>query len=197
MEGGASQRGRKILSNDDTWTNIGVYRYADVSMMFRRSFPFKIKRNIPSKWFFDIGPNISYWIDGRGKIGENKFQKYDVVFEPMPAQPPGTGADFDKMYFSDVNRWHFAHNIGVGFVAPLYNAQRIMVELRFMSGHTFYGGTNSAEWRTLAFSDNLRSNEKALSLTATYLFDFDLKKGKMGKSTKDKEVKRKPVKHKR
>ncbi len=189
-EVGFSQRGRKILSNNETWTNSGTYYYGDVSMLLRKSFPFKLRKNIPSMWFVNVGPNISYWLGGHGKIGTNQYQRYDIVFEPMPETPPGTGPDFDKMYFTDVNRWLFGINIGVGFVSPLRRSQKVLTELRFMSGHTFYGGVNSASWRTLGFTDNLRSNEKVLSLTVAYVFDFNLKEGKKGKSTKDKEVKR-------
>ncbi|GCC53027.1 PorT family protein [Chryseotalea sanaruensis] len=197
VEGGLSQRGRRILSNDDTWTNISTYYFADASMLLRKSFPFQLKQNIPSKWFINVGPHISYWMGGKGKIGTTKFQDYKIVFDPMPVQPPGTGADFDKMYYSDINRWLFGVDIGVGFVAPLRRKQKIMTELRFTSGHTFYGDTNSAQWRTLGFSDNLRANEKFLTLSAAYIFEFNIKEGKMGKSNKDKEMKRKSVKKRR
>jgi hypothetical protein len=197
VEGGLSQRGRKILSNDDTWTNVSTYYFGDASMMLRKAFPFQLKQNIPSKWFINIGPHISYWMGGKGKIGTTKFQEYTIVFEPMPVQPPGTGADFDKMYYSNINRWLFGVDIGVGFVAPLKRKQKIMTELRFTSGHTFYGDTNSAQWRTLGFSDNLRANEKFLTISAAYIFEFNLKEGKMGKSNKDKEMKRKSDKKRR
>jgi Outer membrane protein beta-barrel domain len=192
VEGGFSQRGRRILSNDDTWRNVATYYFGDATMLLRKSFPFQLKKNIPSKWFVNVGPHVSYWIGGKGKIGTTKYQDYKIVFEPMPVQPPGTGADFDKMYYSDINRWLFGVNIGVGFEAPLRRKQKITTEIRFTSGHTFYGDTNSAQWRTLGFSDNLRANEKFLTISAAYVFDFNLKEGKMGKSTKDKEMKRKP-----
>lgn len=194
---GFSQRGRKILSQEDTWTNIGTYYFADASMMLRKSFPFTLKKNIPSKWFVNVGPQISYWLGGKGKIGVNQFQKYELVFKAIPAQPPGTGSDFDKMYIDGANRWLFGVNFGVGFVAPLKRSNKILTELRFTSGHTFYADTNSAGWRTLGFSDNLRSNEKFLSLTAAYIFEFNLQEGKKGKSTKDKEVHRKSSKKRR
>ncbi len=196
-EAGLSQRGRKILSNDNTWTNNATYLFADANMLLRKAFNFDLKENIPSKWFVNIGPHVSYWMSGQGKIGANNSQRYIVVFETMPLQPPGTGPDFDKMYLSDVNRWLFGVDIGVGFVAPLLRKQKIMTELRFTSGHTFYGDTNSAQWRVLGFVDNLRSNEKFLTLTTAFILEYNLKEGKMGKSTKDKEVKRKPVKKRR
>lgn len=196
-EFGASQRGRKILSNDDTWTNNATYYFLDGSMMLRKAFPFYLRKNVPSKWFVNIGPNVSYWYSGKGEIGVNQAQKYEVVFEPMPETPPGTGPDFDKMYISNANRWLFGVNIGVGFVAPIKHNSKLLTELRFTSGHTFYGETNSAAWRSLGFIDNLRSNEKFLSLTAAYIFEFNVQEGRKGKSTKDKEVKRKPQKKRR
>lgn len=193
-EVGFSQRGRKILSNADTWTNDATYQYADASMLLRKSFPLRINKNIPTQWFVNLGPNISYWIGGRGKIGTGRLQSYDLVFGPMPQEPPQP--DFDKMYLTDVNRWLFGVNIGAGFIAPLRRSHRILTELRFTSGHTFYGKPTSASWRTLGFTDNLRANEKVLSLTVAYLFDIDLKESRKGKSTQDKDVHRKPVRKK-
>src|SRR5688572_9359354 len=38
-EAGFSQRGRKILSNGDTWTNSATYYIADASMLLRKTFP--------------------------------------------------------------------------------------------------------------------------------------------------------------
>jgi hypothetical protein len=187
-EVGFSQRGRKILSNGDTWTNSATYHFADASMLLRKTFPLRIKKNVPMLWFANLGPNISYWLGGHGKIGVTQLQSYDIVFGPMPIEP--SEPDFDKMYVTDANRWLFGVNIGVGFIAPLKKSQKLLTELRFTSGHTFYGKTTSASWRTLGFTDNLRANEKFLSLTVAYIFDFNLKEGKKGKST-NKESRRK------
>lgn len=191
-EVGYSQRGRKILSNADTWTNSATYNYAEASMLLRKSFPVKIIKNVPTQWFVNLGPNISYWIGGRGEIGSGRLQSYDIVFGPMPLEPPQP--DFDKMYLTDVNRWLFGINIGAGLITPLRRSHRLLTELRFTSGHTFYGKPTSASWRTLGFTDNLRANEKVVSLTVAYLFDIDLKESRKGKSTQDKDVHRKPIK---
>jgi hypothetical protein len=85
-------------------------------------------------------------------------------------------------------------DVGVGFIAPLKQNQKISAELRFTSGHTFLGNKFSASNRTLGFTDNLRSNEKVLSLTVSYILDVNVQEGRKGKSTKDKEVNRKRVK---
>ena len=88
-------------------------------------------------------------------------------------------------------------DFGICFSAPIKQTQKIFTELRFTPGHTFFGEKNSASNRTLGFEDNLRANEKVISLSVAYVFDFDLREGKKGKSTRDKEVHRKPQKKKR
>jgi len=194
-EFGFSQKGRKITFNNDTWENDARYFFGDAAMLLRKSFPFNLGRNIPSTWFINIGPHISYWIEGTGKVSAGGSYKYDLVFAPMPIEPDEP--DFDKMYLTNVNRWLFGIDIGVGFVAPLRNKKKLTTELRFTSGHTFFGEKTSATNRTLGFTDNLRSNEKVLSLTIAYVIDVNVQENRKGKSTKDKEVHRKPANRKR
>jgi hypothetical protein len=82
--------------------------------------------------------------------------------------------------------------------APIKKTQRVLVEFRFTWGHTFYGSRASAYYNWVQFTDNnMRANEKVLSLTAAYIFDFDLREGKKGHSTKDRENNRKPKRKKR
>lgn len=70
VEGRLSQRGRKILSNDDTWTNISTYYFADASMLLRKAFPLQLKQNIPSKWSVNVGPHISYWMGVKDELAQ-------------------------------------------------------------------------------------------------------------------------------
>lgn len=188
-EFGVSQKGRRITFNDDVWENNATYYFGDAAMMLRRSFPLNLGPNIPSQWFVNIGPHINYWIGGKGKVKAGGSYTYDVVFGEMPQSP--SQPDFDKMYLHDVNRWLFGIDIGVGFNAPLRQNRKITTELRFTSGHTFFGSKTSASNRTLGFTDNLRANEKVVSLTVAYVIDVNVQEGRKGKSTKDKEVKRK------
>ena len=188
-EFGFSQRGRKITFNKDSWENSATYYFADASMMLRRSFPLNLGPNIPSQWFVNLGPRVSYWISGKGKVDAGGSYNYTVVFTEMPQEV--SEPDFDKMYMRDVNRWLFGIDVGVGFNAPLKQNRKLSTELRFTSGHTFLGTKTSATNRTLGFSDNLRANEKILTLTVAYTIDLNVQESRKGKSTKDREVKRK------
>jgi hypothetical protein len=191
---GFALRGRNILFNNDTWENNATYSYAEGTMLLRRSFHLQIERDVPGDWYLGIGPRITYWINGHGKVTSGGSYKYDVYFEPAPDEP--TEPDFNKMSLTDINRWLFGLDIAVGLAAPIRQTERIVTEVRFTSGHTYFGEKNSAFNRTLGFTDNLRTNEKVISLNVAYVFDFDLRESKKGRSTKDKEMHRKPV-HKR
>ena len=83
-EFGVSQKGRKITFNNDEWENNATYYFADGAMLLRKSFPLYLGPNIPSQWFVDIGPHISYWISGKGKVTAGGSYSYSVVFEEMP-----------------------------------------------------------------------------------------------------------------
>jgi hypothetical protein len=194
IEGGFSQRGRRITWGDNSGLNRATYSFFEGDLLLRRGFPVNLGKDLPAQVFVNIGPHVSYWISGTGRVGnvENDGSPYTVVFD----QEPDLG-QFDKMYLNNVNRWMFGIDIGVGLQAPITPKQKLLVELRFMSGHTFYGDRNSATYSWVAFQDNLRANEKILSLSAGYTFGLSQQESRMGKSTKDKEIKRKPVKKKK
>ncbi len=186
-EGGFSQRGRRIQFNHDTWTNSATYQFLDGSMMLRKAYPLKWTSNIRGTWFFNIGPKVSYWMNGRGKVTSGGSYKYNVVFAKEPDNPDLP--DFNTMYLTNINRWLFGIDFGIGVDAPTVALQKFIIELRFTSGHTFYGAKESAFNRTLGFVDNMRANEKIISLSIDYSLSRTYRQSQKGKSTKSKEIK--------
>jgi hypothetical protein len=182
-----AQKGRKVKFNDDTWQNNATYHFMDFSMALRRSYDVHIKKDVQSRLFFNIGPNIEYWMDGKGTVSTDAVSSpYTVVFNKQP------DANFNFNYVNNVNRWLFGLDVGVGVDANITKTQRLHTELRFTYGHTYLGAKNSSSHvEILGFEDSLQANLKTLSLTVSYMFDFDLKKSKMGRSTKDREIKKK------
>ncbi|HEY8937969.1 MAG TPA: outer membrane beta-barrel protein [Cyclobacteriaceae bacterium] len=196
-EGGYSKKGRKILSNENTWTNTTTYNMVDLSMYLRKSFSFHLKENIPAEWFFNVGPEINYIMNAHGNIKvEGPGYNYTVKFSNDSIQ------DFRYMNYMHANRWLFGLGIGVGCRLPITSKQHVTVELRYISGHTYLGKkgtglvtTNANQGYSyiniLGYDDTLKTNIKTISLTVAYVFDFDIQKGRMGKSTLDKVIKRK------
>lgn len=185
-EAGYGQRGRKLTFNSDEWQNNNTYQFIDLSMGLRKSFRFRFKENVITNWYFNVGPNIQYLLSGRGKIGAGGDPfKYRIRFDQEP------DADFNFNYYNDVNRWMFGIDFGIGADAVIQRNQVIYTELRFTMGQTHVGKhTSQSFMNILGFEDDLRSNIKTLSLSVAYIFDFDKKQNRMGKSTKDKKKRR-------
>ncbi len=181
-EFGFSRMGRKVHFNDHSWTNTATYNFLDFSMLLRRSFKLKVLKDIPSNWYFNIGPNIKYWLNGKGNLESPGLpQPYSIIFDSESKR------EYDKMYYYDVNRWLFGMDIGLGTNVGTLKGQQVMVELRFMYGHTYLGNKNSVtpeSINVLGFDDNLLANFKVLSLTMAYTLDFYSGQSKMGKSNR-------------
>ncbi len=179
-EAGVSQQGRIISFNSDQQTNNSTYYFADLSMNLRRTFRLKIKKDIASNWFVNVGPNINYWMAGNGTIETSNGipQDYTIVFDE-------TGGAYDKMYVNDQNRWLFGLNLGFGFNAITKRNQKIITEIRLTWGQTYFGTSKSAYWNNITFQgqESLKYNLKVLNVSVAYIFDKDLRKAKMGKST--------------
>lgn len=182
-ETGFSFRGRKIEFNNDSWLNNASYNFIDASMMLRKSFPINHRGTNKSAWFINVGPRVSYWLNGKGKVTGGGNFDYKVKFDKQPDNP--TVPDFSLMYLTDINRWLFGLDIGIGVDAPIPTFQRFMFELRYTSGLTFYGEKNSAYNPTPGFIDNLRANEKLISLSITYALNRDIRGEKKRKSVKN------------
>lgn len=181
-EAGFSQRGREIKFNEDTWSNSATYHFIDGSMLLRKSYPLQWTENIRGTWFFNIGPKVSYWLNGKGTVTAGGSYDYKIKFEKEPENPEAP--DFNTMYMTNVNRWLFGLDLGIGVDAPTTALQRFVFEVRYTSGHTFYGDRGSAFNRTLGFTDNLRANEKIITFSVDYTLNKDLRDSKKGKTTK-------------
>jgi Inosine-uridine nucleoside N-ribohydrolase len=182
-EAGYAVRGRKAKLYEGGFINSQTFQFAEMSMALRRSFNLKIVESIPSKWFINIGPNIQYWVSGKGKFVETK---YDIKFN----EPPDGNLYIN--YLTNPNRWLFGIDVGFGADAPINNRQRVRVEIRGTFGQTYLGKKESnSSYATLAWEDTLKTNLKTISITGAYTLDFDMRAMKMGKSTKGSFVQKK------
>lgn len=194
FEAGYSQRGR-ILTVDQgvLWQNNMTMQLADMNMMLRKSFKFRLKKDTPSEVFFGLGPEISYWIASSGFIQAEDGLKYNykVLFdEPAPENTL-------EMHYAleDPNRWLFSLGIGAGVKAPLRKGHFLTTEFRFSSGHTFLGSARGATLRPVIVNlddleKNMKTNLKAFNISLAYTIDFDRVERRKGKSTIKKKLRK-------
>lgn len=190
IEGGFSQKGR-VLREKGIIDNHATYRFVDGSMLLRKAYKFQLSKNIPAEWFFNIGPEVGYWLSGKGYFtaGGPKYP-YQIEFDRAP------DGDMGYLYYNSANRVFFSLVLGVGVKAPLKNNTAISAELRFVSGHTNLGANKYAypvrEWYAslLNYNDTMRMNLKTVSLSVAYTYDFDKVEARKGKSTVKKRMKK-------
>ena len=192
IEGGFSQKGR-ILKEKRILQNHSTYRFLDGSLLLRKAYKFSLGKNVPAEWFFNIGPEVAYWLSGKGYFtgpeGGLKYP-YEIEFDRVP------DGDMGYLYYNSANRWFFGLVLGVGVKAPLRNKTAISAELRFTSGHTNLGVNKYEypvrEWYAslLNYNDTMRMNMKTISLSVAYTYDFDKVEARKGKSTLKKRLKR-------
>ena len=107
-----SVKGRKVRFNSDEWTNNGTYTFFEVPILLRKFFTIQ---GLPysAKWFVNVGPHISYWAGGKGKIETNgPGLDYDIQFADSAA------FDLTTMYMVDANRYIFGMDVGIGIDHP-------------------------------------------------------------------------------
>jgi hypothetical protein len=173
-----SKKGRKIENLIDGNINDAVYNFVELSFLIRKQFDLNIIEKVKGKWFFTFGPNINYWLNGRGVWNDRDIYSYSVKFEDREF------GDLENNYVIDGNRWLFGIDIGIGIDTPIINSQKFETEIRFTLGQTFLGTKDgSIPNNNFFFDDNLRSNYRSLSLVLRYGLGIDMKNAKKGKST--------------
>lgn len=183
VEGGFSQQGRSYHygPNGDQWNS--TYHFIDLSMALRKHFQLKLLKHIATNWFVNVGPNINYWLDGTTTLTPyfGIKQNYSVVFDAVPNQA------YDKVFVTNANRWLYGINLGIGFSVVTLKNQKIVTELRMTWGQTYLGQKNSEYISgTAGIMDevSMKCNLKVLNVSVAYIFDRDIQKGRMGKSTR-------------
>lgn len=172
-----SRKGRKIETVSDGTINNAAYNFAELNILLKKQFDLNIIENIQGKWFMSIGPNINYWINGKGTIESNVDLEYEVVFDDQPG-------DLENNYIRDGNRWLFGLDFGIGIETPTVGSQLFETELRFTLGQTFLGAKDgSVPVNDFQVDDNLRSNYRNISIIFRYGLGVDMKNNRKGKST--------------
>ena len=167
-----SIKGKVVSLPEDALKNKARYQYIELPIMMRVNvWP---EKNI----YLGIGPNLSYWIGGSGKIDDlespDGFTKYKVNFR--------SSASPDDLHISDPNRLQLGLLFGLGKQFKLQDDRRLTFELRYEMGHSFLGKADDAYLDTLDFTDNLESKHQILSVNVGYFWVLH-KKSKRKKSS--------------
>ena len=185
-----STKGKVIEGKDDEYLRNEVkYSYIDVPILYTVDFKGKIGKSKEFKYYLGIGPNISYWLGGKGTFNNSELVEvfepelsYKVVFKQDEDNLPD-----DQMNVADPNRLQLGLAFGAGLEFEPAPRQRMMLTLRYELGHTFFSKTSDGYFSSvLTYQDEMRSRNQGLRLSVAYLVDLKTAERKKGKSTINK-----------
>ena len=188
------QRGKLLTGKKDDLSlrNDVTYRYIDVPLIYTAEFKSRIGRNKVYKWYFGAGPNISYWLGGKGVLANGDLNEnlinppsytlpYTIKFKKSPEE-----VEQGEMGIEDPNRFQLGLNISAGLVFEPAERQRIMVTGRYMLGHSFFSRDTDGTFGLdgiLYYEDDLQVRNKEFVLTVHYFIDLKTEERNKGKST--------------
>jgi hypothetical protein len=180
-----------------------VYDYIEIPLTFNVFFDAKFKmQNVKHfKWYLGAGPNLSYWLGGRGRVINDELREYStpggddgsITYTIKFGSRGDTQAHPEIIYVDRANRRQFGINFGGGiFLEPL-NGNKIMLDVRFEWGHSWMGKSGYSDYVfPTGYGDALQARNMGLRLSAMYMLEFSTDKKIMnkGKSTGNRKMKK-------
>jgi hypothetical protein len=174
-------------NSDPDLRNKVVYKYIELPILYTVEFKMKAKDNREFKVYLGAGPNLSYWLGGRGtfyngEIGEEIYEgerKYKIAFGKNFEE-----TDKSHMGVKEANRLQLGLNLSAGFVFEPIQHQEFMLTFRYELGHSFLSRTSDGTFgNILTYQDDLQTRNQGFRISLAYLIDLKTDQRKRGKST--------------
>jgi hypothetical protein len=183
-----SRKGENLSSTTDpTLEHKEIYHFIDVPIVFAREFKIDLGKNKIVKWYFGMGPNISYWLNAKGSLINNQlledgFSKvnYKMVFGQTDNPDP------NKVYVPDANRFQLGLNIATGWVFEPVGLQKIYFNVRYELGHTYISKSGYESFSNFGVNEyhgDMKARNMGLRVSLSYLIDLKTAERKKGKSS--------------
>lgn len=184
-----STKGRSISGKfDELLKNESKYHYIEMPINYTVDFKGRVGDGKEFKYFIGIGPNISYWLGGSGKLYNSEFEENHE--DELSYKIKFSKEDFDADGYMNIekpNRLQLGLNLIAGVVFEPWRNQRFMFSVRFESGHTYLAKSNGM-FTGKYFEDPLKSRNQGFRASLAYLVDLRTEERKKGKSTLDKRT---------
>ena len=168
-----TSKGKSVTIPNESLKNIGQYYYIEMPIMMRVVVWPK------EAVFLAIGPNLSYWMGGTGKIDDLEssasFTPYNIHF--------GQNDSPNDLQVTHPNRLQLGLLLGLGKTFELKDERKLTLEARYEMGHSFLGTEDGAYIENLDFNDNLESKHQLISFNVAYFWAFHKKSARRKSST--------------
>lgn len=163
-----SRKGKDLGIPQESLKNIANYYYLEMPIMMR----YKI---LPQQGIFlGIGPNLSYWLTGNGRISNIQETStpidYGITF--------GSEGSPDDLLIADANRLQLGLLIGLGTLVQVGEDRTLLLEARLELGHSHLADAQGGNIEELEFFDNLESKHQIISFNLGYFWSIHKKNAK-------------------
>jgi hypothetical protein len=133
------------------------------------------------QYFFEVGPELSYWLMCTGKIsGSAADTSFTIKFKGKFKEDVSPE---DELFLTNANRFQFGLVFGTGLAIPVMTDQILILEFRYQHGQTLLGGDINSYVGGYRLRDSLYGNYRSFTISASLLFKTGLFPSKKGKST--------------
>jgi hypothetical protein len=182
-------KGRDLEGKLDTrLKNSERYSFIDMPISYTVDFKGKLGNNKEFKYFLGIGPNLSYWLGAKGELYNSDLEENnidEISYKAVYESDPENQQQ-DEMLVQEPNRFQFGLNFVAGMVLEPAPKQRLMLSIRYELGHSYLSKTDGTFLNTY-FQSPLRSRNQGFRVSLAYLIDLKTEERKKGKSTIDKK----------
>lgn len=181
-----STKGKIVKSDiDPMFRNQATYNYIEMPILYTAEFKGSFGGSREYKWYFGAGPNVSYWLGGKGKIMSSDLNElaFDELSYKIAFGKERENLDVREMGVADPNRVQLGLNIAAGFVFEPLGYQKFMLLFRYELGHSFLSRTTNGEFEPVIYQDDMRIRNHGLRISFSYLIDTKVAERKKGKST--------------
>jgi hypothetical protein len=154
-------------------------RFIDVPILFTKEVKAKLGADRYYKWYLGLGPNISYWLGGKGNFRNSELNEngvnppnydlpYAVTFNSNGQVTQG------KMNVAQPNRYQLGLNFSGGLIFEPENLNKFMITARYQMGHTFMSEKSKGDFgiNEVVYQEDLRFRNHSVSLSLYYFIDL-------------------------
>jgi len=188
-----SRKGKRLTSDQSPdLKQKEVDHHIDMPILFTHEFKVKMGRYKVVKLYAGIGPNLSYWLGGRGTLNTSQLLedgyppiRYRIGFKEDAGNP-------SVATVHGANRLQLGLNISLGADFEPWGYHKVYVNLRYELGHSYLAKGGPTTFPGVNdYSDDVQARNMGLRLSAAYLIDLKTSERKKGKSTMDRVMKKK------
>jgi len=181
-----STKGKVLTGIDDKLLrHEASYRFIEMPIVYSVDFKARMGGNHEFKYFLGIGPNISYWLGGKGTLYNSDYfennipeVKYKIVFN----KDENSVGD-NEMAVEKANRVMLGLNLAAGLAFEPMPNQKFVFMLRYEFGHSYFSADHNGYFADTYYQDLLRSRSQGGRVSLLYLVDTRTGERKKGKST--------------